>query len=40
MLDRIAASVQQMKRFTTDAAHELRTPVTIVFAYSGTGVAP
>jgi two-component system, OmpR family, heavy metal sensor histidine kinase CusS len=30
MLDRIAASVQQMKRFTTDAAHELRTPVTIV----------
>jgi heavy metal sensor kinase len=30
MLDRIAASVQRMKRFTADAAHELRTPVTIV----------
>src|SRR5262245_8177246 len=32
MLGRIAASVEQMKRFTADAAHELRTPVTIVMS--------
>ena len=32
MLGRIAASVEQMKRFTVDAAHELRTPVTIVMS--------
>jgi len=30
MLDRLAVSVQQMKRFTTDAAHELRTPISII----------
>jgi signal transduction histidine kinase len=30
MLDRLAASVQQMKRFTTDAAQELRTPLSII----------
>ncbi len=30
MLDRLAASVHQMKRFTTDAAHELRTPISII----------
>src|SRR5262245_25105144 len=30
MLDRLAASVQHMKRFTTDAAHELRTPISII----------
>lgn len=32
MLGRIAASVEQMTRFTADAAHELRTPVTIVMS--------
>jgi len=30
MLDRLAASVQHMKRFTADAAHELRTPISII----------
>ena len=30
MLDRLATSVEKMKRFTADAAHELRTPVSII----------
>jgi len=30
MLDRLDASVQLMKRFTADAAHELRTPISII----------
>lgn len=30
MLDRVARSVEQMQRFTADAAHELRTPLTVL----------
>jgi heavy metal sensor kinase len=30
MLERLATSVDKMKRFTADAAHELRTPVSII----------
>jgi signal transduction histidine kinase len=30
MLGRLAASVEKMKRFTADAAHELRTPVAVI----------
>ena len=30
MLDRIATSVQHTKRFTADAEHEVRNPVTII----------
>lgn len=30
--DRLAAAVERQKRFTADASHELRTPVTIILA--------
>ena len=30
MLDRVEAAVQAQRRFTDDAGHELRTPITIV----------
>lgn len=34
MLERLEASFNKEKRFTSDASHELRTPVAIVMAYS------
>ena len=30
MLDRLAKSLEEMQRFTADAAHELRTPLTLI----------
>lgn len=38
MLDRISASVRRMKQFTTDAAHELRTPIAVIRATAELGL--
>jgi len=32
MLDRLGASIDQQKRFTTDASHELRTPLSVILS--------
>jgi len=34
MLDRVQESFQREKRFTADASHELRTPVSVILAYA------
>ena len=36
MLERLEESFEKEKRFASDASHELRTPVSIIMAYTDT----